>query len=324
MGEVHGLTEGVDHMRAVIKQQPGYGIHVGEVADPAPGDGEALIAVNTAGICGSDLHAYEWIPEYAWLEPLLPAVLGHELTGHLVGAAGTLADGQRVAIRPATTCGGCEACIRGDTQRCPDRSRIGYERQGGLAARITAPVANLHALPKTVDRDTASLMEPLAVVVHALDEVSVRPGCTAAVVGAGAIGLLAVQALRACGAGEVLLIGTSDDRAGGGLAVGELFGARSLVAGIGDLDAVGRSCQLTLVAAGAKAAMDTAFRLSAPGARIVAVGLGIGDLLVDVDALVRREVQLIGSFGHVAHDWLDALALMSSGQVVGDGIIWLS
>jgi threonine dehydrogenase-like Zn-dependent dehydrogenase len=313
-------------MRAVVKEAPRPGISMLDVPDPTPGVGELLIRVETAGICGSDLHAYEWIPEYSWLEPLLPAVLGHEITGTVV-QAGSAADGaavpvgSRVAVRPAVTCGSCVACQRGQSQRCIRRGRLGYEHPGGLAALVVAPTSNAYPIPDQVDEETASLIEPLTVALHAVNRVRVRPGATVGVVGAGAIGLLALQVLRAYGAGDVVLLGTPADDAGGGFAIGRRLGATADVAESAAVDPYRGACEVVLVAAGARAAIRSAVDLVAPGGAVVVVGLGIGAVDIDVDQLVRREWSLVGAFGSVPGDWLDALDLVAGGRVVGAGIV---
>jgi threonine dehydrogenase-like Zn-dependent dehydrogenase len=313
-------------MQAVVKEEARPGISVLDVPEPEPHAGELLIRVDTAGICGSDLHAYEWIPEYAWLERLLPVVLGHEVTGTVV-RAGSDADGaavpvgSRVAVRPAITCGSCRPCQRGESQRCVRRGRIGYEHPGGLAPLVVAPTGNAYPIPDHVDEETASLIEPLTVALHAVNRVHVRPGATVGVVGAGAIGLLAIQVLRAHGAGDVVLLGTAADDAGGGFEIARRLGATAGVGGTAATDAYRSACEVVLVAAGARAAVTAAIDLVAPGGSVVVVGLGVGGVECDIDQFVRREVSLVGAFGSVAGDWLDALDLVSSGQVVGAGIV---
>lgn len=309
-------------MRAVVKDKPQRGVTIAEVPDPEPDPGEVSVRVDTAGICGSDVHAFEWVPEYAWLEPHLPCVLGHELTGRIVDSNGDRSlVGQRVAIRPATTCGICESCLRGSSQRCSQRVRLGYERAGGLATHVVAPASNLYVLPDDLDQETASLIEPLTVAVHALDRVRFHLGASTAVVGVGAIGLLAAQVLLTRGAGEVVLVGTRSDEIGGGLDVGASLGATTYVAEDSSLDEKAKSCEVVLVAAGASAAVETAIRLARPGGQVVTVGLGIGQIAMDMDTAVRQELALIGSFGSVPSDWLDARQLVVSGRVVGGGIV---
>jgi L-iditol 2-dehydrogenase len=308
-------------MLAVVKEEAAPGIAVRERREPTPGAGEALVAVAGTGICGSDLHAYEWVPEYAWLEPHLPTILGHEIGGTVLdGGVSGLAAGTVVAVRPAVTCGRCEACKRNVSQRCPNRVRIGYERDGGLASQVVAPAENLYALPDA-PAELAPLVEPLTVAVHSIGRAAVRPGAGAAVIGCGAIGLMSVEVLRARGADPVLLVGTEDDERGGGLGIGQGYGAVPLVAGSAELDEWEGSCESVIVAAGAPAAVATAIRLADRGATLVVLGLGIGPVELEMDAAVRRELSLVGGFGAIPEDWLDAVALMRSGAVTASGVV---
>jgi L-iditol 2-dehydrogenase len=307
-------------MLAVVKEEAAPGIAVRERPEPTPGTGEALVAVVGTGICGSDLHAYEWAPEYGWLEPHLPTILGHEIGGTVLeGGASGLAAGTVVAVRPAVTCGRCDACKRNVSQRCPNRVRIGYERDGGLASQVVAPAENLYPLPDEL-AELAPLVEPLTVAVHSIGRAAVRAGA-AAVIGCGAIGLMSVEVLRARGADPVLLVGTEDDERGGGLAIGQGHGAVPLVAGTAELNEWEGSCESVIVAAGAPAAVRTATRLADRGATVVVLGLGIGPLELEMDAAVRRELSLVGGFGAIPEDWLDAVALMRSGAVTATGVV---
>lgn len=308
-------------MLAIVKERPEPGVSVVDRPEPAPGPGEVLVAVDGTGICGSDLHAYEWVPEYEWLRPHLPVVLGHEIGGRVVDANGTgVPEGLPAAIRPAVTCGSCEACQRGVSQRCPNRVRIGLERDGGLAPLVVAPAANVYVMPESAAA-MAPIVEPLTVAVHAAKRMTVRPGAATAVVGVGAIGLLLVEVLRAFGAGSVLLVGTEADAAGGGLAVGEELGATAVVAGSPEWEARKGSCEAVIVAAGAPAAVLGGLELADRGADVVVLGLGIGTTGVDVDTAVRREHSLVGAFGSVPADWLDAVDLVAQGRVTGRGIV---
>jgi threonine dehydrogenase-like Zn-dependent dehydrogenase len=311
-------------MKAIIKERPAPGIDIGEMPEPSLEDSEVVVAVETVGICGSDVHAYEWVPEYAWLEPLLPTVLGHEIVGKVLekryGIAGPEV-GDRVAVRPAITCGICPACVRGNSQRCPRRARIGFERNGGLVPRLGVPAGNLYPIPSHVDEESASLTEPLTVAVRALANAVIRPGAQTAVFGVGAIGLLGAQILKARGAGSVGIVGVETDRVGGGLAVGEAFGATGYVADDPALAELAGKCEVVLVAAGSPFAVQSALTLAAPGSQVIIVGLGIGQLSVNGDSLVRRDIQLRGSFASVASDWLDAIDLLSAGLVIGRGIV---
>jgi threonine dehydrogenase-like Zn-dependent dehydrogenase len=308
-------------MRAIVKERPGPGIAVLDWPEPEVRESQVLVAVEGTGICGSDLHAYEWVPEYEWLAPYLPTILGHEIGGRVVQASnGSVPVGTRVAVRPGISCGRCPACQRGQSQRCPLRTRLGYERNGGLAPLVAAPAENIYPVPESA-ASVAPLIEPLCVAIHAVKRAAPRPGAPTAVVGCGAIGLLSVEVLHAFGASAVLLLGTEDDERGGGLTVGERLGATALVAGADAPCAFAGSCETVIVAAGARAAVREGIDLAERGASVVLLGLGVGSTAIDVDAAVRRELSVIGSFGHTPEDWLDAVDLVASGLVTGEGIV---
>jgi threonine dehydrogenase-like Zn-dependent dehydrogenase len=308
-------------MLAIVKERPEPGIAVRECAEPTVQPGEVLVAVEGTGICGSDLHAYEWVPEYAWLTPHLPAILGHETAGKVIDSNGTdVPVGATVAVRPGITCGRCEACQRNVSHRCANRVRLGYERDGGLASFVAAPAANIYPVPDYAAH-VAPLIEPLTVAVHTVKRAAPRPGGRTAVVGVGAIGLLTVEVLRAYGASAVLLVGTEDDERGGGLAVGERLGATSVVAGSDEHRQHAGTCETVIVAAGAPAAVRGAIELADRGGTVAVLGLGIGEVGVNIDTAVRRELGLLGSFASVPADWLDAVELVAAGRVTGEGIV---
>lgn len=313
-------------MISVVKDREEPGVSIVDLPIPERTGNQVLIRVDTVGICGSDLHAYEWIPEYHWLKPMLPALLGHEITGTIAEARPDGVGpqvGQRVAVRPALTCGVCEPCQRGASQRCMNRVRMGYERPGGLADFMVAPSVNAYVIPDGVDRQSAALMEPLTVATHALSKVEVRPGSRVGVVGPGAIGLLALQLLKVSGAGEVLVVGTAGDEAGGGFAIAEGLGGVSVLNT--DAAVVGGSCDVVVVTAGAGTALNQAIDLVTKGGTVLVIALGIGMYAIDADRLVRSEARLVGSFGSIQSDWLDALKLLGSGLIRGGGIVshWL-
>jgi L-iditol 2-dehydrogenase len=175
-----------------------------EVPDPSPGEIQVRIAA--VGICGSDLHSYS---EGAVGDSpcVYPMVLGHEPAGTIVktgpGVTGW-SSGDRAAFEPALYCYHCEFCLSGHHNVCANlRFMSNPEAPGFFREYANLPAGNLIAIPAGMSLEHATLIEPLAVVLHSLHLAAIRPGETAAVFGAGPIGLLTVVALKLAGAGKI-------------------------------------------------------------------------------------------------------------------------
>lgn len=190
---------------------------VEEVPRPAPGPGEVLVAVRSCGICGSDLH---------WWHGDMPApgvCPGHEIAG-VVAATGPgvtrLKDGDRVALEGMASCGECRACLAGDYHVCPRVGFLGMTVPGGLADYLVLPARHAFPIPARIDFPTAALSEPLAVAVHGVRIAGLAIGQRVAVLGAGTIGLMAIVAARAGGAGEIVATARRPQQKAAALALG--------------------------------------------------------------------------------------------------------
>ncbi len=174
-------------MKAALLLGP-HSMRVERIPVPTPQQDEVLVAVEAAGICGSDLHFY--LGERTLQGTL---VLGHEVTGRVVAVgAGVPPErlGERVAIEPNIPCGACTLCQRGLGRLCPAKQIVGQTRQGGLAEYVTVDQRFAWPLPETVALSDAATIEPTAVAIHALSRARLREGETIAVVGCGGVGLL--------------------------------------------------------------------------------------------------------------------------------------
>ncbi len=244
-----------------------------EVHDvPTPNGPGVVVDVKAAGICGTDLHLVSGADF-----PPPRVTLGHEI-------AGVTANGTPVAIEPLAPCGRCEPCRRGDGHLCVDSSAMlfGIGRDGGMADRIVVPERCLVPLPAGVDVADASLVEPLAVVVHSLRRSAARPDQRIVVIGGGTIGLCAVAAARARGC-EVALVARHDAQR----AAGERLGATAL--GDGDFD---DSYDIVIEAAGSESALGQAIDLARPGGTVVIPGVYWGPVAVPGMAMCLKEVSL--------------------------------
>lgn len=179
-----------------------------EVEKPALAEGEVLVKVMAAGICGSDVpRIYR---DGAHRHPLIP---GHEFSG-IVEECAPGADvawlGKRVGIFPLIPCGECLPCQKKQYELCKKYSYLGSRRDGGFAEYVAVPEWNLLALPDNVTYEEAAMLEPMAVAVHAMRRIELRQSDTVAVAGLGTIGLLLTVFLMEQGIKDIYVIGNKD------------------------------------------------------------------------------------------------------------------
>jgi 2-desacetyl-2-hydroxyethyl bacteriochlorophyllide A dehydrogenase len=171
---------------------------IDEVPDPIPGKGQVLVAVDTAGICGTDVHATQGL--FPWKPPL---VMGHEYTGTIVevgpGVSRRLV-GRAVACEPNYGCGECAECREGRVSHCPRISRA-----GGFSERAVLPTHAVHALPEGLALTTAALTEPAACCLAGLEMVKMPKDATVLVIGGGVMGLLTMAIAKQRGAARAIL-----------------------------------------------------------------------------------------------------------------------
>src|SRR5688500_6326894 len=132
-------------MLALQKIEPAFGLALHDVPMPEPGLGEVMVEVKATGVCGTDLHIYEWTTGYEVMASRMPVTIGHELAGTVAaigpGVTG-LVEGMSVAARPSVVCGRCPACLAGNSDACGNRVGIGIARDGGFARFVAVPAEN--------------------------------------------------------------------------------------------------------------------------------------------------------------------------------------
>jgi L-iditol 2-dehydrogenase len=272
---------------------------------------DALIAVESVGLCGSDLHYYQ-DGRNGPNVVRSPAVLGHEIGGTVAAVGpGVSADlvGTRVVVEPAAPCRICPPCTSGRYNLCPNGVCLGSPPiAGGLAQHVVVPAAQLHRAPDGLDRNAVPVLEPLAVAVHALRRAAFAPGQSVLVTGAGPVGLLVAQVATAWGACEVTVTDVDEARleAARGLGIDTAVHPEQL----GDAQ-VDRSLECS----GAPAALAGALAATRPGGRVVLVGtMPTGDLAAPLGLLQRYEVDLVGTFRY-AGTFPTAVGLVARGEV---------
>lgn len=295
-------------------------LRVEAAPDPTLGPDDALVEVSVAGLCGTDYRIWNGDRAVAY-----PRVLGHEVVGRvtMVGqAVNRVQPGDRVVIEPNYSCGTCALCREGNRNLCLQRTAVGIDVDGGFADLVRVPAHCCWPLPAGTGDDDAIVTEPLAVVVRAVQRGAPRPGETAAVVGAGTLGLLAIQVLRARGL-RVLVVSRTSTR----FPLARELGAEGTHALTdGPVDAVARQfstregLDLVVETAGTAEAVTHALTLVRPGGRVVLSGLPHEPTSVQFAGLVRREVTVTGSMIY-RDEFPEALRLLADGVVRGQPLV---
>jgi len=308
-------------MLAVRKVARGVGnIEVLDVPEPHAGPEQVVIEVDSAGICGTDLHIY-----FDEFETSPPVTMGHEVSGRIVELGSHVA-GWKVGDRVTTetyfyTCGHCLNCRRGRRNLCLKRRSIGSKEDGAFAAYLATPACNLHQVPDGLDLQSAALTEPLACTVHGvLETAGVRAGDNVVITGPGPIGLLALQLVKIAGA-RVLILGTNQDAER--LKLARQLGADGVI-NVQQVDNVVESVQdlfstdgadLVIECSGAAAAAKTLTDVARRGGRFCQMGLYGKPIIFDQDAVCYKELVVSGTNASVTAAWARALRLLAQGQI---------
>jgi 2-desacetyl-2-hydroxyethyl bacteriochlorophyllide A dehydrogenase len=282
-------------------------LRVEQVARPEPQPGEVIVAVDAAGICGSEVEGY--LGRQANRTP--PLVMGHEFAGTVRAVADGVDPswiGRRVTVNPLLSCGTCASCRGGIRNVCERRQLIGVHRPGGFGAEVAVPVVALVRLPEGLDARLAALAEPLANGVHAVRLGTLRGTPERAIViGAGTIGLAALQAARAAG---IVRVAVAEPH-GGRRAQAAALGATETAASADD---VAEPASLVIDAVGRPETRARGIEITRAGGTFVALGLHADVLPVSFHDLIRREIAIQGSYAYTDEDFATALRWLAEGR----------
>jgi (R,R)-butanediol dehydrogenase/meso-butanediol dehydrogenase/diacetyl reductase len=266
-------------MKAAVFKAVGQPLTVEKVEDPTPAASELVMKVSYCGVCGTDLHATR--------EGLTTAccgqILGHEYVGEIaeVGkeAEGDWSVGDRVCALPFIACGKCAACATGQFFQCMNKKVSGVDDAGGFAEYVTTGCRETILLPDSLDLQTAALVEPLAVSLHAVRMADLKAGSRVLVMGAGPIGLTVALWAKFFGARDVIVSELADSRA----ALAKTMGATHVIKpnlkkGAADLleqfcDLSGAAPDVIIECVGAPGLLQQCMEMAPYGGKIIPVGV---------------------------------------------------
>jgi 2-desacetyl-2-hydroxyethyl bacteriochlorophyllide A dehydrogenase len=269
---------------------------------PAPGAEEVLIAVEWAGLCGSDLHVMRtgaWVTSW-------PATLGHEIYGRVVEApdGAEVERGDAVVVDSRIPCSACAECTSGRPSHCHQIQFVGEACPGGFAERCVLPARALALVPNELEGSTAVLAEPLAVVLHGLSHLVAEPR-RAVILGHGPVGALLHAELRRRHPDAVLDIAEPAPLRS---SLARAFGGRVVASGS---ELPRAAYDLVVDASGYAGSLVDAIRLGAPAAQILLLGLSDHPVPVSPIDIVERRLRITGSNAFIS-ELPDAVALLAS------------
>jgi len=304
-------------MKAIQLTEP-RNFEVIDIEEPgAPGPGEALVRVDRVGICGTDLGGYLGkMPFFSY-----PRIPGHELGVEILEIGEGVENiqvGDRCSVEPYINCQACYSCRRGHTNCCEHHQTIGVMCDGGLTEKILLPARKMHPANK-LSAEQCALVETLAIGCHAIDRGNPQAEESVLVIGAGPIGLSAVEFARLSGAKTIVMdrVPSRLDFCRDNMGV-----EHTLLAGNGteieELEALteGNRADVVVDATGSNQSMAKALEYCAFKGRLVYVGITQAELaLPHAPALHRRELDILASRNALAGDFTRIIQLIEDGDI---------
>ena len=313
-------------MKALVLKQYNEFVYE-DIPNPQIGPEDVLVRVKACAICGSDVHGMDGSTG----RRIPPVVMGHEASG-VIEAAGAnvkgFEPGDRVTFDSTVYCGKCFHCRRGEVNLCDNRRVLGvscgdYRMNGAFAELVSVPQHILYHLPDEVSFEQAAMVEPLSVAFHAVSRAPMPLNCSALVVGAGMIGLLILQLLKAAGCGKIIAVDLVQEK----LELARRFGADvalkaddpELIAKIQQATQ-GRGADVAFEVVGIAPTLQTAIAALRKGGSLTLVGNLKPVVDFPLQQVVTRQITLYGSCAS-AGEYPDCLDLIASGKVDVDSFI---
>ena len=305
-------------MKALVKSQAGPGLSVEDVPIPGVGRDDVLIRVLRTGICGTDLHIYEW-DGWARENVPVPLTVGHEFVGEIVSTGSDVHDlreGDLVSGEGHLVCGRCRNCMAGRRVQCARTRSVGVNHPGAFAEFIALPATNVWRHPDDIDLDVAAIFDPFGNAVHTALTFPVL-GEDVLITGAGPIGLMAAIVARHAGARYVVITDVSEYR----LELARKVGVTLAV------NAAGSTVDEAMRELGLKEGFDIGFEMSGKpaalrdmlmsmthGGKVAMLGLPAEEFGIDWAHLVTNMITIKGIYGRQMFEtWYEMSVLVHSG-----------
>jgi threonine 3-dehydrogenase len=305
-------------MRALVKHPDEIGLRLEDLPVPRPGPDDVLIEVHTTGICGTDLHIYQW-DEWARSTIPAPMTVGHEFSGHIAGLGSNVSgffEGELVGAEGHVVCSQCRNCLAGRRHLCQQPKGLGVNIPGAFADYVLIPKTNVWRHIEDIDPEVAAIFDPFGNAVHTALKFGVF-GEDVLITGAGPIGLMATAVVRHAGARNVIVTDVNPFR----LDLAAKMGAtRAIDIRDTDLEQVMKDLgilegfDVALEMSGNPAAMDDILSNTIHGANIALLGIPAERYSIDWSVVIFNMLNIKGIYGREMYDtWYKMNVLVRSG-----------
>jgi threonine 3-dehydrogenase len=305
-------------MRALVKAEAAEGLRLEEVPEPEVGINDVLIRVHKTGICGTDLHIYEWDDWAAKTIPV-PMVVGHEFAGEVVGFGSNVSDfavGDLVSGEGHVVCGRCRNCMAGRRHLCAHSIGLGVDRPGAFAELVSMPMTNIWHHWPGIDEEIASIFDPFGNAVHTALSFEVLAE-DVLVTGAGPIGCMAVAVARHAGARHVVATDLNAYRLDLARRMGATLAVDPRERDLADVQlelGMSEGFDVGLEMSGSPEALRGMIASMAHGGRIAILGIPAAQVELDLGPLIFNMLTVKGIYGREMYEtWYQMSVMVASG-----------
>ena len=308
------MNSPTETMKALVKDEARPGLWFREMPKPAPGESDVLIRVLRTGICGTDLHIYDW-DSWASQHVPVPQIIGHEFVGEVVEVGprvSGVAVGDLVSGEGHVVCGQCRNCRAGRRHLCAHTDSVGMTRAGAFAEYLTLPASNVWSHKPSIDLDVAAIFDPCGNAVHTALAFPVM-GEDVLITGAGPIGLMAATVARHAGARHVVISDVNQYRLDLAMKMGVNEAINPLTESVAAVQrrlGMKEGFDVGMEMSGHSAALNEMIANMTHGGRIALLGLPSEAISIDLSAVVLNSLTLAGIYGREMFETWYAMSVM--------------
>lgn len=305
-------------MKALVKKHAQPGLWLEEIPEPTIGINDVLIRVLRAGICGTDVHIYQWD---AWAQKTIPVpmAIGHEFVGEIVAVGSNVNDfhsGDIVSGEGHVVCGLCRNCMAGRRHLCANTQGVGVNRPGAFAQYIALPMANIWRHHSGIDLDVAAIFDPFGNAVHTALSFPVL-GEDVLITGAGPIGIMAIPVVRRAGARNVVITDMNPYRLDLARKMGATLAVNPAETSLADVQrqlGMAEGFDVGLEMSGNPAALAQMIDNLCHGGKVAILGIPAREMPMDWRKVIFNMITLKGIYGREMYDtWYKMSVLIESG-----------